>query len=121
MFVQHWADGDLLLPTPTSPERDMVLLDVKTITSAHDPDRVARWLWQLLAYTWLDTTDRYRIRAAGLYLARHGALITWPIGHLAATLLGDRDLVTAAAEFRQLAEHIIAAETSRDATPTPER
>jgi hypothetical protein len=81
LFVEHWADGDLLIaPAPTGPGTStgtsgggggMVLLDVKTVTSARDPDRVARWLWQLLGYAWLDPTDRYRIRSVGLYLARH--------------------------------------------------
>lgn len=74
VFAEHWADGDLLIPAAAG--GGMVLLDVKTVTSARDPDRVARWLWQLQAYVWLDTDDHYRIRSVGLYLARHAVLRT---------------------------------------------
>jgi hypothetical protein len=95
VFVEHWADGDLLMPSHTTVAiggDDMMLLDVKTVTSARDPDRVARWLWQLLGYAWLDPTDRYRIRSVGLYLARHGALCRWPRGRFAAALLDGGDV-----------------------------
>lgn len=131
VFVPHWADGDLLLPTADPPapapggDEDggggMVLLDVKTVMSVRDPARVGRWLWQLLGYAWLDPADRYRIRAAGLYLARHGLLLTWPLPDLAAALLGpghpagprdgDTAVDAAAEQFRRLAEHVITAET----------
>lgn len=93
----------------------MVLLDVKTIISARHPDRVARWLWQLLAYAWLDHADRYRIRAVRLYLARHGALCTWPRDQFAAALLNGRNVASAAAEFRRLTDRIITAETGHPA------
>lgn len=95
----------------------MVLLDVKTVMSVRDPARVGRWLWQLLGYAWLDPTDRYRIRDAGLYFARHGLLLTWPLPDLAAALLGPgrpagpRDVDAAAEQFRRLAEHVITDET----------
>jgi hypothetical protein len=131
VFVEHWADGDLLIPpTPTGTGGTkggggMVLLDVKTVTAARDPDGVARWLWQLLGYAWLDPTDRYRIRSVGLYLARHGVLLTWPIAHLAAALLSPpgeaarsaADVAGAAAEFRRRAEHVLTAGTD----PPPDR
>ena len=118
MFVEHWADGDLLTPTagPAAAGGPMVLLDVKTVISARDPERVARWLWQLLAYAWLDTHDRYRIRAVGLYLARHGALITWPLDWFTAALLDNphpADVAGAAPAFRRLAERVITAETGQ--------
>lgn len=51
-FVHHWADEDLVIGGP--------LLDVKTVVRLGDPERTARWVWQLLAYAWLDTVDRYR-------------------------------------------------------------
>ncbi len=66
-----------------------MLLDVKTVVSVRDPDRVGRWLWQLLSYAWLDTADHYRIRAVGLYLARHGVLLPWRAAELATALLGS--------------------------------
>lgn len=118
MFVEHWADGDLLIPAAAddvSAGGGMVLLDVKTVTSARDPDRVARWLWQLLGYAWLDTADRYRIRSVGLYLARHAALCTWPLDRFAAALLDGRDVDVAAADFRRLAARVITAETGQPA------
>lgn len=42
VFVEHWADGDLLVPTDGG---GMVLLDVKTVISVRDPAKVGRWLW----------------------------------------------------------------------------
>jgi len=68
-LVPGWADGDLLVGTA----EETTLIDVKTVISVTDPDRVGRWLWQILAYAWLGTHDLHRIRSVGLYLARHGA------------------------------------------------
>ena len=34
------------------------------------PASASKWIWQLLAYTLLDTTDAYRVARAGIYLAR---------------------------------------------------
>ena len=95
----------------------MALLDVKTVTSARDPDRVRRWLWQLLGYAWLDSTDRYRIRAVGLYLARHATLSTWPLDRFPAALLDGRDVAAAAADFRRLSARVITTETGQPAGP----
>ena len=83
--------------------------------SVRDPDRVGRWLWQLLGYAWLDQGDRYRIRVVGLYLARHGALATWPLDRYTAALLDGRDVAGAAAKFRRLTDRVIAAETGQPA------
>jgi len=113
VFIEHWADGDLLIPAATGD--GTVLLDVKTVTSVRDPERVGRWLWQLLSYTWLDPGDRYRIRDVGLYLARHATLITWPLNQFAATLLDDRNINDAATAFRRLANRVITAETGQPA------
>jgi hypothetical protein len=133
VFVPHWADGDLLLPAASAdPAVDedgaTVLLDVKTVLSVRDPARVGRWLWQLLGYAWLDPADRYRVRAVGLYLARHGVLLTWPLPDLAAALLttpgrpaGVRDVDEAAEQFRRLAERVVAEETGHPAALTPQR
>ncbi len=74
VFVPHWADGDVIVGD--------TLLDVKTVITLRDRDRIARWLYQLLGYAWLDSTaDLYGIRNVGLYLARHGVLITWPLDY----------------------------------------
>jgi hypothetical protein len=69
MFVPHWADGGVIVGD--------TLLDVKTVITLRDRDRIAQWLYQLLGYAWLGTTaDLYGIRNVGLYLARHGVLLT---------------------------------------------
>lgn len=108
-FVPGWADGDLLVGTPEA----MTLLDVKTVISLSSPERIARWCWQILLYAWLDTGDLHHIRAVGLYLARHGALVTWDLDTYAGFLLGDpRPEVQhrARAAFRALAADVIRAE-----------
>jgi len=113
VFVHHWADGDVLL----GDGRASTLLDVKTVLRTDNGERAARWLWQLLGYAWLDTADQWRIRTAGLYLARHGVLLTWPVDDLAARLLGDqggfgrrRRLASARAEFLDVAHRALFAE-----------
>jgi hypothetical protein len=78
-FVTRWAEGDVIYGD--------TLIDVKTVVSIRDRDRIARWLWQILGYAWLDVDDRYGIRNVGLYLARHGVDIVWPVEDLAAALL----------------------------------
>lgn len=70
-FVAHWADGDLLVGD--------TLVDVKTVIRADPASKVAGWLWQVLAYAWLDSVgDRYQIRSVALYLSRHGVLVRPP-------------------------------------------
>lgn len=103
-FVDGWADGDLLAGD--------CLVDVKTVISLREPARIVRWLWQLLGYAWLDhTADRYRIRRVGLYLARHGRLVTWPLDTYAATLAGNAAAVEPRRrEFLALVEETIAGE-----------
>ncbi|MDN5918882.1 MAG: hypothetical protein L0I76_27940, partial [Pseudonocardia sp.] len=110
VFVEHWADGDLLTPPDSANRGGTTLLDVKTVASARDLHRVGRWLWQLLAYAWLDTGDRHRIRAVGLYLARHGVVITWSLPELTAALMPGHDPADAAARFRGIAGQLLAAE-----------
>ncbi|WP_410597859.1 hypothetical protein [Amycolatopsis sp. lyj-23] len=108
-FVPGWADGDLLVGTSET----TTLLDVKTVISLSNPDRIARWCWQILLYAWLDTGDLHHIRAVGLYLARHGALVTWDLDTYAGLLLDDPspDLRHRAREsFRGVATDVIRAE-----------
>jgi hypothetical protein len=112
VFVNHWADGDLLI---VGPDGSTTLIDVKTVAKTSDPDRCVRWLWQLVTYAWLDVANRYRIHGVGLYLARHGVLLTWPLDALARELLAGRDLDQARAEFHDVASRVI---TEEGATPT---
>jgi hypothetical protein len=120
-FVNHWADGDLLLTGPAG----STLLDVKTVVRTADESRTTRWLWQLLGYAWLDVADRYRIRTVGLYLARHGLLLTWPLDDLTRKLLGcgdgggDGEGEAARAEFRTLATRVLTEEGARLPSPDP--
>lgn len=110
VLVHHWADGDLLIGNG----HESTLLDVKTIIRADNTERTARWLHQLLGYAWLDTADRYRIREVGLYLARHGVLVTWGLDELAEQLLaGAARPADARQEFRRLAERVLTAEGAR--------
>ncbi|UKD50713.1 hypothetical protein L3Q65_00165 (plasmid) [Amycolatopsis sp. FU40] len=111
-FVHHWADGDLLV----GDGRASTLLDVKTVIRTDNPERTGRWLWQLLGYAWLDTGDRWRIRSAGLYLARHGVLVTWDVDELADRLLGGtgrRERKQARRQFVTAAGRVLTAEGAR--------
>lgn len=104
VFVPHWADGDVIVGD--------TLLDVKTVITLRDRDRIARWLFQLLGYAWLDTTaDLYGIRSVGLYLARHGVLVTWPLDYFEQTLVDLPGCVPPARrEFLSLAADVSAME-----------
>lgn len=105
VFVHHWADGDLLISSGT----ESTLLDVKTVIRADKVERTRLWLWQLLAYASLDVADRYRIRTVGLYLARHGVLITWPLPQLVDQLTaGTKDQAGLREDFRGLADRVMA-------------
>lgn len=111
-FVPNWADGDLLVGTST----ETLLIDVKTVISLSDPDKVSRWLWQILLYAWLDTADLHHVRAVGLYLARHGVLVTWELDEFASLLLADtttghRQRVRRG--FEAIAKEVITAEGGR--------
>lgn len=105
MFIPHWADGDVLL----TGEHGSTLIDVKTVLLADDVERVARWLWQLLAYTVIDTTDekhdhadRWHISRVGLYLARYGVLVSWPPDQLWGRLLGTDHPIEISNAHREL-------------------
>jgi hypothetical protein len=116
-MVHPWARGDVLLHDPRT--ATSTVLDIRTMARVDHPARTARWLWSLLAYAWLDDADRWRIRRAGLYLARHGVVITWTILELATLLLSDareRRHEQLRQEFLQLARR--AAETENATWPT---
>jgi hypothetical protein len=101
VFVPHWAEGDVIVGS--------TLLDCKAVITVRDRDRIAGWLYQLLGYAWLDSTaDRYGIRRVGLYLARHGVLLTWPLEYFEQTLLHIPGCVPAARpEFLDYAYKLI--------------
>ncbi|WP_143132540.1 hypothetical protein [Amycolatopsis rubida] len=111
VIVPHWAEADLLV--------DGALIEAKAAVRLDDA-ALARWLWELLACTWLDTQDRHGIRSVGLYLARHGVASNWDAAAFADTLLGGAGLADRGAreEFLRLARRAIAAE---GAQPPAER
>jgi hypothetical protein len=71
------ADADIIL--------DGCLLDLKTSKHA-DPKRAE--LWQLAGYALADLNDEYKIESVGLYYARYGSFITWPLGEFLKRLAG---------------------------------
>jgi hypothetical protein len=103
VIVPHWAEADLLV--------DNMLIETKAVARL-DNAALARWLWSLLAYTWLDTHDRHQIRTVGLYLARHGVTASWGAVTFADLLLGGIGRADRGArdEFLGLARRVIAAE-----------
>lgn len=100
VMVPHWADGDLVVGS--------ALLDVKTVARVDNPVSMTRWLWQILAYAWLDVQDLYEIRSVGLYLARHGVTVTWGLDAFCISLLGGTGRDNAAREdFLRVARRVI--------------
>lgn len=82
------ADADLIL--------DGCLLEIK---AAVDLKRnKPEWLYQLLGYVLLDYDDVYGIKTVGLYLARQGRYVCWPLEEYLSILAGTR--VTSIAELR---------------------
>jgi hypothetical protein len=69
------ADADLIV--------DNCLIDIKaTVNTKLDVE----WLYQLLGYVLLDYDDTYHIQSIGVYLARQGELIQWPLDAFLAAL-----------------------------------
>jgi hypothetical protein len=62
------ADADLI--------SDGMLLEIKTTIN---PRIDGAWIRQLLGYLLLDTAGEFEIRSLGLYLARQGRLLEWPL------------------------------------------
>ena len=90
------ADADLCL--------DHRLVEVKTtIDSRRDLLPASR---QLLGYVLLDWSDEHAMEEAGLYFARQGKQMSWPLGRLIAGTTGDSNatLKGLRLEFEQLAE-----------------
>ena len=78
------ADADVIA--------DGLLIDVKATV---DPRRAKpQDLRQLLGYTLLDFDDKYGIDSVGLFLARHGVLISWPLDQLLQLLGSSRAALT---------------------------
>jgi hypothetical protein len=75
------ADADLIV--------DGCLLEIKTSTqNALD----SAWLRQLAGYALLDYADEYAIQSVGIYMARHGVLLNWPLDEYIRLLTGDENV-----------------------------
>jgi hypothetical protein len=88
------ADGDLIV--------DGCLIEIKAMI---DPEPYNQYIYQLLGYTLLDSSDRYRIQQVGIYLARQGILLKWPLKVFMDSLAGGthRPLPELRAEFKAIA------------------
>lgn len=81
------ADADLIASG--------LLLDIKTHLGRKDrktgrrSDALALTdLYQVLTYALFDSSDNYRIDSIGIYSARYGSLVTWPLAEALQTLAG---------------------------------
>ncbi len=71
------ADADIILGS--------CLIDIKATVNP----RITRdWLYQLLGYVLLDYSDQHRLDGVGVYLARQGVLLKWPLHWLMSHLVG---------------------------------
>lgn len=82
------ADADLIA--------DGMLLDLKTRLGKKNPRTGARSdglelrdVYQLVGYTLFDFSDTYKINEIGIYSARYGTLVTWPLEEALHTLAGS--------------------------------
>ena len=72
------ADGDLIV--------DHCLIDIKTTVN---PQIQRQWIYQIVGYVLLDYSNQYDLKSVGLYMARQGQLLTWPIPELLSVLTGS--------------------------------
>jgi hypothetical protein len=65
-------------------------------------------LWQLAGYLLLDDKDKYKVRSVGIYMARQGKLLQWPIAEFLYILTGSDTLPLARLrrEFRMLCQGV---------------
>jgi hypothetical protein len=91
---------------------DRCLIDIKTTIS---PKWRLEWLYQLLIYVLLDYHDRYRMDSVGIYLARQGMLVTWPLSSLLGTLTWPASLTLP--ELREYFRHVLI-EHNADCSPS---
>lgn len=91
------ADADFILGTS--------LIDIKATV---DPRVTRDGLWQILGYALLDFSDAYSLDTVGLYFARQGRFIEWPLVELARDCSGGvvESWPMAREEFRRMARAI---------------
>jgi hypothetical protein len=66
------------------------------------------WLRQLVGCVLLDYEDQYHIQSVGIYMARHGRLVSWPLNRFLEGLSGKStiDLASLRQEFRTCCENL---------------
>lgn len=111
VLVPHWADTAAVIGDAGTPG-GTTLLTVQAPDTSPEPAQVLAWCHRLLALAWLDARDTYRVGNVAVYLARHGALVTWRADELTRSLagLGERhgdDLALLREEFRVLARQAV--------------
>ena len=109
VIFDYWNESHLVLSGPNG----ATLLDVSSPVRVDSTERTGRRVWSLLASAWLDTSDVYRIRTVGIYLARHGTLITWPVEDLTYELVKGHDPHQAKSDFVDLARRLRARDNAR--------
>ena len=83
------ADADLI--------SDGMLLEIKTTIN---PRIDGAWIRQLLGYLLLDTAGEFEVTSLGLYLARQGRLLVWPLPDALDSIAGQPvDLPAVRLEF----------------------
>lgn len=89
------TDADLIV--------DGCLINIKTTVQ---PKIDARWLRQLVGYTLLDYHDRHHLHSVGIYMARQGILLRWPIADFVAALSQSpsADLPRLRQEFQRICQ-----------------
>lgn len=86
-----------------------LLLDIKTSLATKNkagarPDTLKNTdIYQLLGYALFDDSNKYNIERLGLYSARYGTLVKWPLEHILALASGrDFSLQTGRQDIRNL-------------------
>lgn len=74
-----WASADLII--------NNCVIEIKA--SIH-PRLERQWLYQVVAYALLDHKNSYRLREAGIYMARQGCLLRCPLRDLLSVLHGGK-------------------------------
>jgi hypothetical protein len=87
------ADADIIV--------DGCLIEIKTSIR---PLVESQWLRQLAGYALLDYEDRYSIRSIGIYMARQGLMMQWPIQDYMRLLADDSGVTVESLryEFRKV-------------------
>ena len=106
------SDADLIV--------DGTLIDIKTtIKQEIKPE----WLWQVLGYTLLDYSDRYRINGIGLYMSRQGILCQWDLEEALQGLRPDKHqtIDELRCRFKNLVESESSSKSARMISPKRSR